>query len=65
MVRRVANIGKYIVYRLDGIGKIHGVERLDALDDCYSLEDARAVSGPGDCEVWPLNRKIGRVRARA
>jgi hypothetical protein len=57
-------MGKYIVYRLDGIGKIHGVEWLDALDDRYALEGARAIAGIGGCEVWQLNRRIGRVSAR-
>jgi len=54
-------MGKYNVYRLDGIAKIHVAEWLDALDDRYALEDARAIAGPGGCEVWQLNRKIGRV----
>jgi hypothetical protein len=58
-------MGKYIVYRLDGVGKIHGVEWLEAVDDRYALEGARAISGPGGCEVWQLNRKIGRVSLRA
>lgn len=58
-------MGKYIVYRLDGIGKIRGVEWLDALDDRYALEGARAISGPGGCEVWQLRRKIGRVSLKA
>ena len=58
-------MGKYIVYRLDGIGKIHGVEWLDALDDRFALEGARAIAGPGGCEVWQLKRKIGRVSPRA
>jgi hypothetical protein len=57
-------MGKYIVYRLDGVGKIHGVEWLDALDDRYALEGARAIAGPGGCEVWQLRRKVGRVSAQ-
>lgn len=56
-------MGKYIVYRLDGVGKIDGVEWLDALDDRYALEGARAIAGAGGCEVWQLKRKVGRVFA--
>lgn len=39
-------MGKYIVYRLDGIAKIHVAEWLDALDDRYALEDAQAIPVP-------------------
>jgi hypothetical protein len=56
-------MGKYTVYRLDGIGKIRGVEWLDALDDRYALEGARAIAEAGGCEVWQRDRKIGRVPA--
>lgn len=55
---------KYIVYRLDGLGKIRGAKWLDALDDHFALEGARALSGPGGCEVWQLSRKVGRVQPR-
>jgi hypothetical protein len=61
----VAFMRKYIVYRLDGIGKIHGVEWLDALDDRFALEGAREIAGPGGCEVWQLKRKVGHVSPRA
>jgi hypothetical protein len=57
----VGVIGKYRVYRLDGVGRIRGVEWLDALDDRYALEGARAIAEPGGCEVWQLARKVGRV----
>jgi hypothetical protein len=53
-------MGKYIVYRLDGLGKIHGAESLDALDDRFALEGARAIAGLGGCEVWHLGRRVGR-----
>jgi hypothetical protein len=56
-------MGKYTVYRLDGAGKIRAVEWLDALDDRYALEGARAIAETGGCEVWQLDRKIGRVTA--
>ena len=54
-------MGKYRVYRLDGVGKIRGVEWLDALDDRFAIEGARAIAETGGCEVWQLDRKIGRV----
>jgi len=54
-------MGKYRVYRLDGVGKIRGVEWLDALDDRFALQGARAIAEIGGCEVWQLDRKIGRV----
>lgn len=54
-------MGKYIVYRLDGVGRIRGAEWLDALDDRFALRGAQAIAGPSGCEVWQLARKIGRV----
>jgi hypothetical protein len=57
-------MGTYRVYRLDGIGKIRGVEQLDALDDRFALEGARAIAEAGGCEVWQLARKIGRISPR-
>lgn len=54
-------MGTYRVYRLDGLGKIRAVEWLDALDDRFALEGARAIAEAGGCEVWQLSRKVGRV----
>ena len=54
-------MASYIVYRLDGVGKIHGAEWVDALSDRFALEAARALAGPGGCEVWQRDRRIGRV----
>ena len=54
-------MGTYRVYRLDGLGKIRAVETLNALDDRFALEGARAIADLGGCEVWQLNRKVGRV----
>ena len=58
-------MGTYIVYRLDGTGRIHGAEWLTAVDDRFALEGARSISGSrdwfGGCEVWQLDRKVGRV----
>ena len=44
-------MGKYRVYRLDGLGRINGVEMLDALDDRFALKGARAIADAGGCEV--------------
>ena len=61
-------MGNYRVYRLDGVGKIRGVELLDALDDRFALQGARAIAEPGGCpggcEVWHLARKVGRVSSQ-
>ena len=57
-------MGKYRVYRLDGVGRIRDVEWLDAVDDRFALEGAEAIADVGGCEVWQLARKIGRVAAR-
>ena len=56
---------KYRVYRLDGVGRIRGAEWLDAVDDRFALEGAKAIAEAGGCEVWQLNRKVGRVAASA
>jgi len=56
-------MGKYIVYRLDGVGKIRGAQWLDAINDRFALEGARALSGPCGSEVWQLDRRVGRVRS--
>jgi hypothetical protein len=55
-------VGTYRVYRLDGLGRIRAVEMLDALDDRFALEGARAIAEAGGCEVWQLGRKVGVVR---
>ena len=54
-------MGKYRVYRLDGTGRIRAVEMLDALNDHFALEGARAIAEVGGCEVWQLDRKVGQV----
>ena len=58
-------MGMYIVYRLDGTGRIRGAEWLDALSDRYALEGARAIAGQGACEVWERDRRIGRVHSHS
>jgi hypothetical protein len=54
-------MGKYIVYRLDGAGKIRNAAWVDALSDLFALEAARALAGLGGSEVWQLDRRVGRV----
>jgi hypothetical protein len=54
-------MGTYRIYRLDGLGRIRGVESLEALDDRFALEGARAIAEIGGCEVWQLARRVGRV----
>ena len=57
-------MGKYIVYRLDGAGRIRGAEWMDALNDRFALEGARTMTGAHGCEVWQLDRCVGRVQPR-
>lgn len=56
-------MGTYRIYRLDGLGRIRGAEWLDAIDDRWALEGARALAESGGCEVWQRDRRIGRVSA--
>jgi hypothetical protein len=58
-------MGQYRVYRLDGTGRIRAVELLDALDDNFALEGARAIADAGGCEVWDLDRLVGFVSTGA
>ena len=61
-------MGTYIVYRLDGAGRIHGAEWLQAIDDRFALEGAHSIAGSrgwlSGCEVWQRDRKVGRVGPR-
>jgi|tagenome__1003787_1003787.scaffolds.fasta_scaffold16818229_1 hypothetical protein len=58
-------MGTYRIYRLDGDGRIRGAEWLDALNDRWALEGARAIAEAGTCpggfELWQRDRKVGRV----
>jgi hypothetical protein len=61
-------MGTYRIYRLDGAGRIRGAEWLDALDDRFALEGARALADGGGCpggyEVWQRERLVGKVAPR-
>ena len=51
----------YIVYRLNDAGRIRGAEWIGARDDEHALRVARALVPGASCEVWQLDRRIGRV----
>ena len=54
----------YIVYVLDGAGKIRRAEWIEAASDRQALARARGLAEVGGCEVWQRDRRIGRVPAR-
>jgi hypothetical protein len=54
----------YIVYVLDGAGKIRRAEWIEAASDQQALARARPLAEIGGCEVWQRDRRIGRVRPR-
>jgi hypothetical protein len=54
----------YIVYLLDGDGKIRGAEWIAAVSDDHALAQVRALGSATPCELWQLDRKIGRVPPR-
>ena len=51
----------YIVYILDGVGKIRGAEWIAARDDADALAQARRVGAGSRCELWQRTRKISRL----
>ena len=54
-------MGKYRVYRLDGVGRISGVEWLDALDDRFALEGARAIANADDYVSQPAGNSGAKI----
>ena len=54
-------MGKYIVYRLNEVGKIRHSEWIDADSDEQALAAARALKSSNGCEVWQRDRLVGRV----
>jgi len=51
----------YIVYILDGLGKIRGAEWIAAADDADALAQARRFARSGRCELWQRARRIARL----
>jgi hypothetical protein len=48
----------YIVYLLDGDGRIRGSEWIAAPCDADAIAAARAIDHPFGCELWQRDRKI-------
>ena len=57
------NMATYIVYRLNGEGKIRAAEWIEAGDDHDALAQARRLEARGECEIWHRDRRIGRVES--
>ena len=51
----------YIVYLLDGVGRIRGAEWIAAADDSEALAQARLRALATPCELWQRNRKVARL----
>ena len=51
----------YIVYILDGLGKIRGAEWIAARDDADALAQARRVGAGSRCELWQRTRRVGNL----
>jgi hypothetical protein len=51
----------YIVYILDGVGKIRGAEWIAACDDMDALAQARRLNLATQCELWQRTRRIARL----
>ena len=51
----------YIVYILDGLGKIRGAEWIAARDDADALAQARRVAAGSRCELWQRTRRVGNL----
>ena len=58
-----AAAANYIVYILDGAGKIRSSEWIAAVDDDHALEMIRILKLSTDCEVWQRDRRVGRIGA--
>jgi hypothetical protein len=53
----------YIVYILDGTGKIRGAEWIAAASDADALTQARRLARSSPCELWQRARRVGRLPA--
>jgi hypothetical protein len=51
----------YIVYILDGVGRISGAEWIAARDDEDAMAQARRLARSGRCELWQRTRRIARL----
>jgi len=51
----------YIVYILDGVGRITGAEWIAASDDEEAMAHARRLSCSVRCELWQRSRRIARL----
>jgi hypothetical protein len=51
----------YIVYMLDGDGRIRGAEWIAARDDEDAMAQARRIARSGGCELWQRTRRIARL----
>ena len=54
----------YIVYVLDGDGKIRGAEWIAAVSDDHALAQVRALGSATPCELWQRDRRIASVPPR-
>ena len=61
---RPAAAANYIVYILDGAGKIRGAEWIAAAADADAFAQIEALKLSTDCELWQLDRRVGRGAGR-
>ena len=54
----------YIVYILDGTGRIRGAEWIAAACDAEALRVARRLASASPCELWQRARKVARIDRR-
>jgi hypothetical protein len=52
----------YRYYCLDGAGKLHNAEWLEANSDEEAVEFIRAKHPDGQCEIWEGQRLVAKVR---
>ena len=62
--RGLSDMAIYVLYCLDGAGKITRSDPLEAEHDTQALERARELKLLNECELWLRDRCIGRVPAR-
>ena len=56
-----AREANYIVYLLDGDGRIRSSEWIAASSDADAIALARAIRHPFGCELWQRKRKIAQL----